>query len=60
FYENEMVFKLPPEKHEQALAMEGAHLFEPMSGRRMKDWVSVPNPDEWEELAQEAMNFLAK
>ena len=26
-----------------ALALEGAHLFEPMAGRQMKEWVVVPN-----------------
>ena len=40
---DDMVFKLPDEKErERALEIEGAHLFEPMEGRAMKEWVQVP------------------
>jgi TfoX N-terminal domain len=60
FYQDEMVFKLPPETHQQVLDMDGTHLFEPMPGRKMKDWVSVPNQDIWEELAKSAMTYLVK
>src|SRR5207249_1725876 len=43
--ESAMVFKLPDEAaREQALALDGAHLFDPSGGRRapMKEWVVVP------------------
>ena len=43
--EGAMVFKLPDEAtRERALALNGAHLFDPSGGRRapMKDWVVVP------------------
>ncbi|WP_163103436.1 TfoX/Sxy family protein [Peribacillus alkalitolerans] len=60
FYQDEMVFKLPPEKHQHVLSLEGAHLFEPMPGKKMKDWVSVPHQEIWEELAKTAMIFLSK
>jgi TfoX N-terminal domain len=58
FFNDEMVFKLPPERQQHVLAIEGAHHFEPMPGRPMKDWVSVPDQERWEELALEALDFL--
>ena len=56
-YGDDMVFKL--EGHaarERVLALDGAHLFEPMAGRPMKAWVQVPPTHEtqWAELAREA------
>jgi hypothetical protein len=39
---DDMVFKLAGADHERALALDGAHLFEPMAGRPMKAWVQVP------------------
>jgi hypothetical protein len=41
---DDMVFKLAGADHERALALDGAHLFEPMAGRPMKAWIQVP-PD---------------
>ena len=46
----DMVFKLTdPTARERALAIDGAHLFEPMAGRQMKEWVVVPrtHADRW-------------
>ena len=38
-----MVFKLTGTDHTQALALEGAHLFDPSGkGRAMKEWVQAP------------------
>lgn len=57
-----MVFKLPDETaREQALAFEGAHLFEPMAGRPMREWVVVPtaHADEWAPLAETALTLRA-
>lgn len=56
--EDTMVFKLPsPAEREAALALEGAHLFEPMAGRPMKEWVAVPASaaDRWADLADQAL-----
>jgi hypothetical protein len=57
--ERAMVFKLPdPEAHVRALALEGAHLFDPGGkGRPFKDWVVVPfaHEAEWESLAEIAL-----
>ena len=58
--ESAMVFKLPDEEaREHALALAGAHLFDPSGGRRapMKEWVVVPagHADRWAELAAKAL-----
>ena len=56
----DMVFKLEGESHATALALEGAHLFEPMAGRPMKAWVQVPPTHEtqWADLARRAESGL--
>jgi hypothetical protein len=55
-YGEDMVFKLQGDAHESALALKGAHLFEPMAGRPMKAWVQVPPTHEtqWADLARKA------
>ncbi|HEV7146122.1 MAG TPA: hypothetical protein VGN48_03895 [Pedococcus sp.] len=55
-YGDDMVFKLDGDAHAEALALEGAHLFEPMAGRPMKAWVQVPPAHEarWLDLARAA------
>jgi hypothetical protein len=58
----DMVFKLTDsEAREQALAIEGAHLFEPMAGRAMKEWVVVPKAHaaRWPDLAELAVRPAA-
>ena len=54
-----MVFKLTdPEAHRRALAVPGAHLFDPSGrGEPFRQWVVVPpeQADEWEALAYEAL-----
>jgi hypothetical protein len=58
--EGGMVFKLTdPETHARALAIPGAHLFDPSRhGEHFRQWVVVPyaRGDEWEDLAYEAVN----
>jgi hypothetical protein len=57
-----MVFKLPdPAVRERALALDGAHLFEPMAGRQMKEWVVVPqaHAKQWLSLAETALTLRA-
>jgi len=53
---DDMVFKLEGDAHTSALALKGAHLFEPMAGRPMKAWVQVPPTHEtqWADLARKA------
>jgi hypothetical protein len=54
-----MIFKLTdPETHARALAVAGAHLFDPSGrGQPFRQWVVVPaeQADEWEPLAAEAI-----
>jgi len=54
-----MVFKLTdPEAHRRALALPGAHLFDPSGrGEAFRQWVVVPPAQdaEWEALAYEAL-----
>ena len=54
-----MVFKLgEPEVHAEALALEGAKLFDPSGeGRPFKQWVVVPaaHADRWESFAEHAL-----
>jgi hypothetical protein len=59
-YGDDMVFKLEGKAHAAALALEGAHLFEPMVGRPMKAWVQVPptHESQWAELARHAEGSL--
>jgi len=57
--EDAMVFKLEdPAAHAEALALEGAHLFDPGSrGRPFKEWVVVPPAlaSHWPALAEKAL-----
>src|SRR5664279_2738276 len=55
-YGDDMVFKLEGDAHAGALALRGAHLFEPMAGLPMKAWVQVPPTHEtqWAKLARKA------
>jgi len=58
--EGAMVFKLTDAKRrEAALALDGAHLFDPSGGRRaaMKEWVVVPaaHAQRWAKLAKDAL-----
>ncbi len=54
-----MVFKLPvAAEHAAALALDGAHLFDPGgNGRPFKEWVVVPaaHAAEWPRLAEQAL-----
>ena len=59
FTRGAMVFKLTdPEQHATALALEGAHLFDPGGqGKPFKQWVVVPvaHADKWDALADHAL-----
>jgi hypothetical protein len=60
YYEETMVFKLTGEQHGKALRLWGAHLFDPMGSRPMKQWVAVPaeHASRWAELAREALRYV--
>ena len=59
FTRGAMVFKLPhPDTHARALALDGAHLFDPSGkGQPFKEWVVVPaaHATEWEPFAEHAL-----
>jgi hypothetical protein len=59
----DMVFKLSGARHAEALALAGAHLFDPGDmGRPMKQWVVVPAAHRtvWPALAQAALDDLRR
>jgi hypothetical protein len=59
FWKDTMVFKLPDAaQREQALALDGAALFDPGGrGRLFQEWVAVPytHTDRWPALADQAL-----
>jgi len=61
-WEDSMVFKLDEKSLEEALKLSGAKLFEPMSGRPMKQWVQLgpEHADKWTHYAEAAATFLEK
>jgi hypothetical protein len=60
--EDAMVFKLRGEDRERALAIQGAHLFDPMGGRPMKEWVEIPvaASERWPEFGRSALRLMSK
>ena len=61
YYKGDMTFKLSGDAHAQALALDGAHLFDPGMGRPMKEWVVVPAAQsaQWPDLADQARTYVA-
>ena len=62
FFQNAMVFKLTGDDHAQALALDGAVLFDPSGkGRAMREWVQVPMTHiaTWPQLALAASTYVS-
>jgi len=62
-YHGAMVFKLRGEAHAQALALRGAHLFDPSGrDRPMKEWVVIPaeHAAHWPEFARLALETVVE
>jgi hypothetical protein len=62
FFQDCMVFKLTGDDHAQAMAIEGAHLFDPSGkGRAMKEWVQVPYSHAaiWPSFADAAHRYVS-
>lgn len=62
FFQNEMVFKLTGDTHEEALSLDGSQLFDPSGKKRaMKEWVQVPfdYKDKWTKYAKEALKYVS-
>ncbi len=59
-----MVFKLAEKERRAALELAGAHFFEPMPGRAMKEWVEVPlgqvPEDTLQKLAEAALDYVKR
>jgi len=61
FFQECMVFKLADKVHKDALALDGAILFDPSGkGRAMKEWVQVPfaHSTKWKKLAKAALDYV--
>ncbi len=61
FFQEEMVFKLKGDMHNEALRLSGSKLFDPSGKKRpMKEWVQVgfEHKNEWALYACEAMNYV--
>jgi len=57
FWKGYMIFKLKGAVYEEALALEGAKVFDPMDGRPMNGWVQLApvHSARWSDLAHKAM-----
>ncbi|MFK8044840.1 MAG: hypothetical protein AB8B72_05055 [Crocinitomicaceae bacterium] len=58
FFENDMVFKLTGDSHNEALSLDGSKLFDPSGKNRpMKEWVQVPfhYHKNWKSYAEAAL-----
>jgi len=61
FFQNEMVFKLTGDIHQEALSLDGSQLFDPSGKKRpMKEWVQVPYDykDKWDKFAKAALKYV--
>lgn len=62
FFEDEMVFKLKDQSHQEALSLPGSQLFDPSKKNRpMKEWVQVSydHKDKWSSFAQSALDYVS-
>ena len=62
-FENEMVFKLTGDEHQDAIDLSGSQLFDPSKKKRpMKEWVQVPGKHsaKWKKFAEAAMEYVKK
>lgn len=62
FYKDNIVVKLQGEPFSEAMALDGAKLFEPMEGRAMKEWVQVPfiYRSQWKKFALASAHLVKK
>ena len=61
FFQNEMVFKLSGNSHQQAINLNDAKLFDPSGKQRpMKEWVQVPavHSEKWVFFAEAAKQYV--
>jgi hypothetical protein len=61
FFQNEMVFKLTGDTHEEAISLNGSKLFDPSGKKRpMKEWVQVSfdYKEKWLKFAKAALKYV--
>jgi hypothetical protein len=61
FHGGALAFKLSGQAHAEALAVEGAVLFDPSNrGRPMKEWVQIPaaQSSRWNDFADRALTYV--
>jgi hypothetical protein len=61
FFQEEIVFKLDGISLQEALALPGAHRFDPMgSGRAMREWIQIPfdHGALWGKMAVQARAYV--
>ncbi|MBO9618040.1 MAG: hypothetical protein J7539_03305 [Niabella sp.] len=56
FWKDHLIVRLQGKEMEKALALSGAHIFEPMEGRPMNGWVQVPftHKSKWSAFAKQS------
>lgn len=62
YWPDSMIFKLTGEEHKKALALKGAHLFDPSEmNRPMKEWVVLPyaHKAKWRIYTNAALAYVA-
>lgn len=62
FFQNEMVFKLLGDVHQEAVSLSDSKLFDPSGKQRqMKEWVQVSSEhkDKWEAFADAALKYVS-
>jgi hypothetical protein len=62
FWKDCIVVKLQAEDMKEALRLDGACLFEPMQGKKMKEWAQIPYDykDMWKKYASISMELVKK
>jgi hypothetical protein len=62
FWKDCIVVKLPGDALKEALSLDGSCLFEPMQGKKMKEWAQIPYDykDVWKKFATISMNEVKK
>ncbi len=60
--QEDMVFKLEGKSYDEAMSLDGAHLFDPMGGRPMTGWVQLSDSykERWKEFAEASMEYVKK
>jgi hypothetical protein len=61
FYAGSLICKLAGTDLAAALKLKGAHLFDPMGGRPMKEWAQIPfaHSAKWKKFALAAQKYVS-